>query len=227
MALFDDLYFTKIAAAYVRGSLAETQTGPLFETPLEELAEEDFTALIELGLAAGLRLHRFKRTMGLVRVQRVLGTLRGLYPQNLLDVGTGRGAFLWPLLDAFPALEVTCVDLDEKRVRDIRAVRNGGFDNLQAEQFDVTELPFADDSFEVVTMLEVLEHLPEPQKALERLVSIAQDFVILSVPSHEDDNPEHIHLFNEKTLTEFLQQAGAVRVQTEYVLNHILVVARV
>ena len=46
---------------------------------------------------------------------RVLGTLRGIAPTHLLDIGTGRGVFLWPLLDAFPSLMVTAVERDDVR----------------------------------------------------------------------------------------------------------------
>src|SRR5262245_16854409 len=58
--------------------------------------------LVQLGLQAGLRLHRVKRTGNLPRVRKVLGILRGLGPESVLDVGSGRGVFLWPLLGAFP-----------------------------------------------------------------------------------------------------------------------------
>jgi 2-polyprenyl-3-methyl-5-hydroxy-6-metoxy-1,4-benzoquinol methylase len=82
-------------------------------------------ALIQLGIARDLRLHKFKRTMNLARVRKVLGILRGLQPSDMLDIGSGRGAFLWPLLDAFPGLPVTAVDLLDRRVADIEAVRRG------------------------------------------------------------------------------------------------------
>ena len=74
------------------------------------------------GRAAGLRLHRFKRATVLPRVERTLSTLKGLAPSSLLDLGTGRGVFLWPLLDALPWLPVTCVDLRDDRVADLDAV---------------------------------------------------------------------------------------------------------
>src|SRR5215472_7348436 len=100
-------YYTSLAAAYVRGRLGVSMPADLLEVPLEELSETQLDAVIAVGQEAGLRLHRFKRTMGLPRVRKALGALRGLAPESLLDVGSGRGAFLWPLLDAFPDLPIT------------------------------------------------------------------------------------------------------------------------
>jgi hypothetical protein len=103
-----NFYFAPIAAAFVRGVVQPGQENcSLFEADFAELNEADYCQLINIGLASDLRLHRFKRTMGLPRVAKVLGILRGLVPENLLDIGSGRGAFLWPLLDAFPDLPVT------------------------------------------------------------------------------------------------------------------------
>ncbi len=79
-------YFTRLAAAYVRGRLqpepVAASHGELFARSLDELSEEERAALIELGVEHGLRLHRFKRTMGLPRVARVLGALRGIGPRH-------------------------------------------------------------------------------------------------------------------------------------------------
>jgi hypothetical protein len=97
-------YYTRLATAYVRGRLGASAPADLLDTPLEELSEAQLGALIAVGQETGLRLHRFKRTMGLPRVRKTLGALRGLAPESLLDVGSGRGAFLWPLLDAFSDL---------------------------------------------------------------------------------------------------------------------------
>lgn len=224
-----ELYYEKLAAAYVRGRLAldETATDERFTRPLDELTEADCAALIERGLAAGLRLHKFKRTMGLDRVRRVIGMLYGLQPASLLDIGSGRGAFLWTLLESFPELPVTCIDLLDHRVADIEAVRAGGVANLRGLQMDATAMTFDDNEFDVVTMLEVLEHIPDSASVAREVVRVAGRFAVVSVPSHEDDNPEHIHLFDRDRLTALFLDAGAARVNCEYVLNHLVAVVRV
>jgi hypothetical protein len=48
--------------------------------------------------------------------------------------------------------------------------------------------------------------------------------VVLSVPSTPDDNPEHIHVFDARLLTEMLQVAGIGRVNVSQVHNHLIVV---
>jgi 2-polyprenyl-3-methyl-5-hydroxy-6-metoxy-1,4-benzoquinol methylase len=226
-----DTYYQRLAAAYVRGRLGSQPGNPsraqMFTRPLSALSDADLETIIAAGLEAGLRLHRFKRTMELPRVRRVLGILRGIQPESLLDIGSGRGAFLWPLLDAFPALPVTALDRLVYRVADIQAVRDGGIVTLTEVQGDATALPFADRAFDVVTVLEVLEHIPDTARALAEVCRVARRFVVLSVPSRGDDNLEHIHLFDRPTLTALLQRHGAERVTTEYVLNHLIAVARV
>src|SRR5262249_22305643 len=110
-------YYLDLAAAFVRRRLPEAPAG----------SAED---LVRLGLEAGLRLHKFKRSAELPRVRRVLGMLRGLAPADLLDVGSGRGVFLWPLLDTFPELPVHATDTRPDRVADIQAVARGGIARL-------------------------------------------------------------------------------------------------
>lgn len=222
-------YYQLLAAAYVRGKLTESEsdTHPeLFTPDLRDLAENELQQLFALAQEHELRLHRFKRTMELPRVQKVIGVLKGLQPANLLDIGTGRGVFLWPLLDTFPELPVTCLDRLDYRVADLQTVRAGGIEHLKAVQGDVTALPFADRSFEVVTMLEVLEHIPNTRKALAEVCRVARRFVLLSMPSKADDNPEHIHLFDQQQVRALLAEQGITRVQVDYVLNHMIVIAR-
>lgn len=110
-----DGYEALLAAAYVRGAARETGTPrlppALGETPLEALTGGELTEIVSAGKAAGLKLHYFKRKDDLPRVTSVLDFLRGVQPESLLDVGSGRGAFLFPFLRDFPDVPVTAVDL--------------------------------------------------------------------------------------------------------------------
>jgi len=204
----EENYFVDLAAAFVRGRLGGTDTG---------------AAAIRRGLEAGLKLHKFKRSAQLPRVRRVIGALRGLGPSFLLDVGSGRGTFLWPLLDSLPDVAVVALEHDPLRAADLGAVRLGGIARLHAVRADATLLPFRDHVFDCVTLLEVLEHLERPVSAAAEALRVARHVVIASVPTHEDDNPEHIHLFDQDQLRALF--GGARRVTFDYVLNHTVCVA--
>jgi 2-polyprenyl-3-methyl-5-hydroxy-6-metoxy-1,4-benzoquinol methylase len=210
----EDHIYRELAEAFVRGSLGS------------EAGQLDGAALLPLGRARGLKMHRFKRTQELPRVRAVLGALRGIGPRSLIDIGTGRGVFLWPLLDAFPHLAVTAVEPDAGRRRYLEAVRAGGIDRLDVAAIDATALPHADRAFDVSTVLEVLEHQHDPLPLARQAMRVADRFVIASVPSKPDDNPEHVQLFTARSLTALLVAAGAASVTTEHVLGHIVAVAR-
>jgi SAM-dependent methyltransferase len=198
------------ATAYVRGAL-----GLPADQPVDARA---------LAAAHGLRLHPFKRTAGLPRVQKMLGVVYGVWPESLLDVGPGRGVFLWPLLEAFPGLRVHARDLLERRIARIDAVARGGFPGLTAAVGDVTRLDDPDDAHDVVTALEVLEHVPDVARAVTEVVRVARRWVLISVPSHADDNPGHLHLLTRERITALTRAAGAGRAVFDHVPGHLLAV---
>lgn len=204
----DETHYRVFAAAYARGAL-------------DEPALSDDEAL-ERG--AHLKLHRFKRSALLPRVRAVIGALRGFAPERLIDLGSGRGAFVWPLLDR-SEIEIIAVDILDYRAVLYEHVRRGGIDRVAGVRADLTSLPFADRSVPCVTALEVLEHLHHPEQAIAEAMRVASTVVIASVPSHEDNNPDHLHLFDARELEPMFRDAGARRVSVEHVLGHIIVVA--
>jgi ubiquinone/menaquinone biosynthesis C-methylase UbiE len=204
-------YYEELALSYIRGKLDLDET---------ELSPEELWQLAE---NHRLRLHPFKCDGPLLpRVRRAISALRSYHPEALLDIGSGRGAFLWPLLDAFPDLPVRVIERDERKAVEIGAVQKGGFSGLRAMVGDVRQLPFSDSSIDCVSALEVLEHLPDPQRGIAELVRVAQRAIIVSVPSRKDDNPEHLQLFTEASLTASFLEAGASRISHDYVHNHLL-----
>ena len=222
-----DDYF---AAAFIRGMALQGIPPELpshfLETPLDELADADLNAIVNFGKDAELKLHRFKKSLGaLPRIKKILGFLQGVMPQSILDVGSGRGAFLWPCLRMFPLTSVTAMDTDKRRFELYKAVQLGGVENLHAEHFDIRSFDAPDKSFDIVTALEVLEHIETPEDAVRNAVRLAQRFVAISVPSKEDDNPQHLHLLTEPVIREMLAEAGCHRVRVDYTLGHLLAIA--
>ncbi|MBQ5771590.1 MAG: class I SAM-dependent methyltransferase, partial [Clostridia bacterium] len=163
----------------------------------------------------------------LPRVQKAIGFLKGVWPESLLDVGSGRGVFLFPFLEAFPFTPVTSADILDYRVEFLEDIALGGVQNLTAVQESICTFDAPDKSFDVVTMLEVLEHIPEVEKAVFNAVRLAKRYVVVSVPSKEDNNPEHIHLLTKDILTDLFTRAGAKNMHFDGVNGHLFMTARV
>ncbi len=217
-----------LAAAYLRGRALNSGTPALppelAETPLEALTDVELSQIADIGMRAQLKMHYFKKKDDLPRVSAVLGFLRGVQHQSLLDVGSGRGVFLFPLLRDFPDTLVTAVDLRPYRVELFQAVAAGGVDRLITYQQDICTWDMPEDSFDVVTLLEVLEHIPEVDRAVEAAVRLARRYVVVTVPSKPDNNPEHIHLLTKEKLTALFTRAGCERMKFSGVNGHLLAI---
>ena len=221
-------YHLKSAAAWLRGHALKTgvpEIDPeLLEMPLEVLTDGELAAIVEAGEAAGQKLYPFKTgKVELPRVRQVLGFLHGVEFETLLDVGSGRGVFLLPLMEEFP--KVTSLDLLDKRVTFLNELAAGGYSQLTAYNKNICDQPFPENSFDVVTLLEVLEHIPEVGKAVAAAVKMAKKYVVVSVPSKEDDNPEHIHLLTKDILTKLFADAGCKKLHFGGVNGHLILMA--
>ena len=103
--------YKDLASAYVRGCALNGKISlpeELVLQPLDSFTDEQKDELVILGKKAELKMHYFKEKDELARVQLVMGFLRGMVASgqitSVLDVGSGRGAFLFPLLTTFPRL---------------------------------------------------------------------------------------------------------------------------
>lgn len=222
-------YFLHFAAAYVRGTITATTQcyERLLLDPLHSLSEEELEMLLTIGRAAGLYLYHFKKShASLPRIRAVLGFLHSIAFSSLLDVGSGRGAFLWPCLNAFPEVEVTSLDLLPGRVSFLNTVTLGGVSRLHALQSNICDFS-AEHQFDVVTLLEVLEHIPDVTAAVRNAIQLARHYVVVSVPSKTDDNPEHIHLLTQDILTQLFRNAGCVNLRFNGVPGHLILIAKI
>lgn len=105
--------------------------------------------------------------------------VREAAPRTILDLGCGEGFMIEALLDAGIDAEFTGIDLSEQAIADARA-RVG--DRATFEVVDARKLVDDGRSFDMVMMLEVLEHIPDPGQMIPILQRLARKHVLLSVP---------------------------------------------
>jgi SAM-dependent methyltransferase len=88
-------------------------------------------------------------------------------PNDVLDVACGRGALLLELRRRLPNCKLSGADIAESSVESVRAL---GITAVHADL--AATLPFEDESFDCVVFGEVIEHLVDPDFALQELSRI-------------------------------------------------------
>lgn len=134
-------------------------------------------------------------------------------PKNALDVGFGTGAVLKGLVE---------LGVDAHGVEPIAAACE-----LMAEPYrsrvslgDALHTGAADDSYDLVLCLDVLEHLPEEQSvaAVAELLRVSRRWVLLNICYWTDSNARkdstHINLHSKGWWREKIERAGGRIVQT-------------
>jgi ubiquinone/menaquinone biosynthesis C-methylase UbiE len=94
-----------------------------------------------------------------------------------IDLGTGEGLLLSHLKTQFPSMQIISSDISYRM--QIIAKKNN---SLQGVVASAEMLPFANETVDLVTACEVLEHLHQPKQALTEIRRVTRRFCILSVP---------------------------------------------
>ncbi|MCL4562611.1 MAG: class I SAM-dependent methyltransferase [Chloroflexi bacterium] len=148
-------------------------------------------------------IERFERTSRLIP-----GDVK-----TIADIGCGNGLFL-KYLHEQSQRDFRLVGAD----RSLTALQHVAGDKVRAS---IDSLPFADNEFDLVTSLEVLEHLPIDvyNRSLRELSRISRKYLIISVPysqdlsrslvecpeCHSQFNPNyHVRSFNEVQMANLL-----------------------
>ena len=103
--------------------------------------------------------------------------LAGLNPEVVVEVGAGEGHVTTRLRERFP--DATLVGLD---LPDATLQQEWGGSAVPMFFGDATQLPFADNRVDLVIALEVLEHVPAPERALAELARVCRGQAVFSVP---------------------------------------------
>lgn len=116
------------------------------------------------------------------RYQVVLNQIKGLKRNGLkiADVGCGKGCYIKNLLYDVPDAQYFAVDLSEKVMKSIPK-------NVEKKQGILTNIPYADNSFDITYTTEALEHAVYTDNALKELIRITKpDGIIIVIDKNKE-----------------------------------------
>ena len=144
-------------------------------------------------------------------------------PGHILDIGCATGSFIAIMRDQ--GWEVSGVELNPEVAQYARTVLN-----LNVHPGTLEQAGFSDDSFDVVTMWDVFEHVLNPKATLKEIVRILKPggTLVISVPNPSSlearifganwagwDRPRHLHLFTPAVLKRYLKDAGFAKIEID------------
>ncbi len=123
------------------------------------------------------------------RVWKTANIVKKLKADSLIDIGCGDGDFLTKIVSLNKLQKVAGSDFSQIRLKNAAKKLNppagGKTKNVKLIHASIEKLPFNNHEFDVVTVLEVLEHIPNLAKAVSEIKRICRKYLIISVPSDE------------------------------------------
>ena len=113
-----------------------------------------------------------------------------LAPASILDVGCGEGVVTERFARLLPQTYILGIDADTATLQSEWERRK--LDNLSFQTGSTYELPFDDNSFELVCAIEVLEHLERPRDALTEMARVSNHMLLVSVPREPHWRVSHV-----------------------------------
>jgi SAM-dependent methyltransferase len=145
-------------------------------------------------------------------------------PESLLDVGCGEGVLVQRVAQRLHPRRVVGIDLEEGSIQAGWARHQAP--NLEYRTMHAQELPFGEGEFDMVSAIEVLEHLPDPEGTLAQMARCAQRHLLVSVPreplwrglnmargaywAHLGNTPGHLNHWSRSAFVRLLARHGEV-----------------
>lgn len=143
-------------------------------------------------------------------------------PKHWLDIGTGNGFLPRVARESLNGVHITGTDFAENAL----TAAADALDAQQLNDLDAQGLPFVDESFDMITCLEVIEHLVFPEQALSEMHRVLKPggHVLITVPNIQHveylfqlirgklpgpaADTRHMSVFTHRFLGQLLARAG-------------------
>lgn len=110
------------------------------------------------------------------KAENIIAVCKNLHPVKVLEVGAGDGSILHYLNEKGFGEELYALEIADTGVELIKA---RGLSRLkEVQSFDGYQIPYPDDSFDLVILAHVLEHVEHERILLRELKRIAKNIVI-------------------------------------------------
>jgi 2-polyprenyl-3-methyl-5-hydroxy-6-metoxy-1,4-benzoquinol methylase len=147
------------------------------------------------------------------------------HPRTLLDVGCGEGVLTAEWAERFCSGQVLGIDLEDPKLEAEWDKRRRP--NLDFRPEEATSLPFEDGEFDLAAAIEVLEHVPQPEKTLAEMARVANTWLLVSVPREPlwralnvargaywrslGNTPGHMNHWSKRAFVSLLERYGTVQ----------------
>jgi len=106
-------------------------------------------------LAGRISLYRWRKPVYQAALLSSLGKLWDRAHRSVLDIGGGTGVMAQAVKELFPVEKVVSIDIEDRFLDHL---------SIETHTYDGTSLPFADNSFDCLLMLNVLHHVPRESR---------------------------------------------------------------
>jgi 2-polyprenyl-3-methyl-5-hydroxy-6-metoxy-1,4-benzoquinol methylase len=145
-------------------------------------------------------------------------------PDSILDVGCGEGVLTAQWADRLGDRRIVGIDLEDPKLKAEWEQRRRA--NLEYRVEDATHLSFVDGEFDMATAIEVLEHVPDPERTVSEMARVAKRWVLVSVPREPlwrglnmargaylkdlGNTPGHVNHWSKRSFVSMLSRHGTV-----------------
>ena len=138
----------------------------------------------------------------------IFSLMQGLSFKSVLDAGCGTGVLLQQIWEQYPHVQLTGSEYSPEGLEFAKK-------RLPSAEFHVLDLSTETSAgkFDLITCIDVLEHIPDDRAALKNLLAMTAGHMILSVPlgplfKAEVERMGHVHGYSRQELETKIREAG-------------------